>query len=372
MSAVLLLPMGLAALAALAVPLLLHLRRRDEAMPADFAALRWLTERPRPRRRVRFDERLLLVLRLLLVAALALLLARPALYGADDESPRMLVAPGVDPAAIRRGTADARWLAPGFPPIATAAPAGPVPLSSLIRQFDAELPPGTPLTIVVPAMLEGVDAAPLRLTRRVTWRVAPGAMPRPREGRAGPPALTLVGADPGYFAAAAAAWGGPPPARSDGAAPPNVDRVLVWLRRGPVPGAITDWIGRGGTALLAADATLALPGTTDAVWRDAGGAALVEGGALGRGRVLRFTRPLTPAAMPDLLDPDFPARLRTALAPPAAPPARVAARGFAPATGMAAYPLPPRELGRWLAWLIGALFLAERWVATAAKRGATA
>ena len=75
MTPLLLAPLGLAALAALVVPLLVHLRRRTEEVPLDFAALRWLDPRPRPRRRLRFDEWLLLALRLLLVALLALLLA---------------------------------------------------------------------------------------------------------------------------------------------------------------------------------------------------------------------------------------------------------------------------------------------------------
>ena len=56
-------PAGFAALATLLLPLLIHLARRDQQAPLDFAALRWLRNDPRPRRRLRFDERLLLVLR---------------------------------------------------------------------------------------------------------------------------------------------------------------------------------------------------------------------------------------------------------------------------------------------------------------------
>ena len=78
MTPLLLAPLGLAALAALIGPLLIHLRRRTEEVPVDFAALRWLDPRPRPRQRLQFDEWPLLALRLLLVALLALLLARPA------------------------------------------------------------------------------------------------------------------------------------------------------------------------------------------------------------------------------------------------------------------------------------------------------
>ena len=81
MSLGLLLPVGLAALAALLLPLLLHLERQSEPRATDFAALRWLSARLRPRRSLRLEECWLLLLRLLLVASVALLFARPVLFG---------------------------------------------------------------------------------------------------------------------------------------------------------------------------------------------------------------------------------------------------------------------------------------------------
>ena len=63
MSLSLLLPLGLAALAALVVPILIHLVRRPEHQLIDFAALRWLSERVRPRRRLRFEDPWLLLAR---------------------------------------------------------------------------------------------------------------------------------------------------------------------------------------------------------------------------------------------------------------------------------------------------------------------
>ncbi|MBP6216624.1 MAG: BatA domain-containing protein, partial [Luteimonas sp.] len=94
MNLVLLLPVALAALAALALPLLLHLARRQQQVPTVFAALRWLRAKPKPRRRIRFDEWLLLSIRLLLLALLAFWLARPALLGVADTTPWIVVAPG--------------------------------------------------------------------------------------------------------------------------------------------------------------------------------------------------------------------------------------------------------------------------------------
>src|SRR3546814_121961 len=77
MSIGLLFPAALTALAALALPLLIHLTRRSDRQLLDFAALRWLRAKERARRRLRIDEWPLLVLRLLLLAALVLLLAQP-------------------------------------------------------------------------------------------------------------------------------------------------------------------------------------------------------------------------------------------------------------------------------------------------------
>ena len=377
MTPLLLAPVGLAALAALVVPLLIHLRRRTEEVPVEFAALRWLDPRPRPRSRLRFDEWLLLALRVLLVACLALLLARPAVLGWEDDTPQVLVAPGVDPAAARAAAGDEaelRWIAPGFPLVADRTVAPDAPVSSLIRQFDAELLKGTPLTILVPQVLDGVDAGRLRLTRAVTWRIVESPA-RPVAAAAAPaPALAVRHAEGQtaplrYFRAAAQAWSTVPRFEATtGGALPDDGTVLVWLTPGPVPQAVTDWIADGGTALFGDTAAIAMPATAQTLWADEAGQPLVEGGPLGAGRVLRFHRPLVPAAMPDLLAPSFAENLRDLVSPPAPPPARVDAAAYAPTAGAAPYPLPPRELSVWLAMLIALLFCAERLLATRRKR----
>lgn len=377
MTPLLLAPLGLAALAALIVPLLIHLHRRTEEVPVDFAALRWLDTLTRPRSRVRIEEWLLLALRLLLVALLGLLLARPALTGLDGDAPRVLVAPGIDPAAATAAAGagtDLRWIAPGFPALEAATPHARVPVSSLIRQFDAELPAGAPLTILVPPVLEGVDAEPLHLTRTVTWRILGRGTPGPGPAPFVAPTLAVRHAPGGeaplrYLRAAAAAWNGSSHiAAGTGQDLPPRDQVLVWLVPGPVPAAVTDWASEGGTALLGEAAEVAMPAASAALWRDAKGDTLVEGAPLGAGRVMRFTRPLRPAAMPELLAPDFAATLRDLVTPPAPPPARVAAPAFAPVAGAGPYPLPPRDLAPWLTLLIALTFCAERWLATRQHR----
>lgn len=373
-------PVGFAALASLVIPFIIHLRRRTEQVPIDFAALRWLRQRPRPRQRIRFDDWPLLLVRLLLLALCAILLAKPVLHDAASEAPRILVVPGAQKPPIPEGTR-AHWLAPGYPPLDQLAPRGPVALSSLLRQFDAELPARAPLTVYVPAELHGVDADRPRLTRAIRWQIVPGRMQWASPAVQSRPALSIRddgSADNGlrYLRAAAAAWSAPG-SRADldiarGSDVPDVKRVLVWLKAGPVPASVRDWIGRGGTALLGIDARFAMPAGTTSMWRDASGMPLVEGGAIGRGRVLRFVRPLTPARMPELLEPDFPQHLARVLAPAGPPPGRVLARAFVPHTGAAPYPQPPLDLWPGLALAIAGVFLIERWLASSRKRVITA
>ena len=111
-----------------------------------------------------------------------------------------------------------------------------------------------------------------------------------------------------------------------------------------------------------------MPEPTTALWRDDAGETLVEGGPLGAGRLLRFARPLEPAAMPALLDADFAARLRDLIAPAAPPPARVLSTAFAPKASTPPFPLPPRELSAWLGLLIALVFCAERVLASRRRR----
>ena len=102
--------------------------------------------------------------------------------------------------------------------------------------------------------------------------------------------------------------------------------------------------------------------------RSEAGAVLLEGAAYGRGRAIRSTRPLTPRAMPLLLDATFPQQLRVALEPAAAPPSRVLADEYAPLPGGPAFTGAPRDLQPWLAVLVVLVFLVERWLATSSRR----
>lgn len=388
MNLVLLLPLGLAALAAWLVPLLIHLRRRSEQHRTDFAALRWLPARARPRSRLRFEEWPLLLVRLLLLAALALLLAGPMLFGGPHAKRWIVVAPQVDRAAIPDEAAgvERRWLAPDFPSVEQGAPGSPQPVGSLLRELDATLPADTGLTVLVPAQLDGADAERPVLHRRVTWQVvdriaapmkalaARNVMPRPQlvvrhdDGRA---------AAARYFRAAAIAWQAVSPvARSTDKTPasdvagtdrslPAIDKPLVWLASGPLPDALQTWIRNGGAVLV--DSATLVPASRQSpvpLWRDERGKVLATGVPLGRGRLLQLTTPLTPDAMPVLLEATFPEQLWALFAPAPPPPSRIAARDYAPATGARAWPEQPTDLQPWLLLVIAGLFVLERWMAS--------
>ena len=410
MNVLLLLPIGLAAFAALLLPLLVHLARRSEQRVVDFAALRWLRAQPQPRRKHRLEELLLLLLRILLLAALALLFAQPVLFGHPDLAPRVALASGVgtDAARAALGNVEARWLrlAPGFPGIASngqqaqADPANataPATLPSLLRELDAQLPAGVPLTVVVPYTLHDADAQRPVLSRQVTWQVLPGTdalTPATAAPRRETPSLQVRHAPERaeatrYLRAAGIAW-----ALEDAAgsatgqqeAAPTLSKVgiapatasidpkfprLAWLVPGPVPEHVQQWVRNGGQLLLDADARW--PGfAPDAVvaWADDNG-PLLRTQRSGRGRVLQLQRALMPAAMPALLDADFPQRLREAFETDPVAPARVAARDYAPSTGAPAWPEQPRPLAPWLAWLVAGLFLLERWLASGPRRSET-
>lgn len=366
MTPALLVPAALAALAALVVPLLIHLARRTEAVPTDFAALKWLRQKPRPRHRPRFDERWLLAVRLLLLALAALWLARPVLTGAASRDPVTAVVPGAAPVE------GAVWLAPGFPLVTERAPAEPVAVASLVRELDASLPPGTTLTVRVPAVIEGADAERPRVSRPVAWRVVAGRMAAPARAGAQTPRLAVRdggAAGSAYVAAAARALGGSDVAGPEAALPRG--GALAWFVPGELPAAVRDWAGRGNVVLL--PVTASVPGAAT-VWRDASGQAVAEAAPLGRGRLVRFVRPLVPAALPAVVEPDFPDRLALIIGPPRPPEDRVAARDYAPVPG-AANPSARAatvDLRPWLAVLIALVLLVERWLATRAARERTA
>ena len=201
MSPALLFPIGLMALAALLVPLALHLIRRAEYQTTPFAAMRWIHVQLRQQRRLRLRDIPLLLLRLLLLTLIAVLLAQPVLRGdATAANYWVMVAPGVNIGAARTqvestnsdaANADWRWLAPGFPSISNTATPATSDSASLLREIDAELPASSRISVVVPAVVDGLDGERPDLSRKLEWIVVDGAMPAmPAKADAAPKAAT--------------------------------------------------------------------------------------------------------------------------------------------------------------------------------------
>lgn len=389
MNLFLLTPAALAALLALLVPLALHLARRPRQRTVDFAALRWIAAVQRPQRRLVFEERLLLALRLLLLAVLALLLAGPALGPRQAAGEWVAVVPGADLARVRSSQTggDARWvwLAPGFPDVGEPMPAAG-PSASLLRELDASLPAQARLGVVVPETLQGLDGTRLALGREVAWTVAgdPARRVPPRDAET--PTLAVRhpaerGASVRHLAASVAAWQVDVPATStidaaaDDTLPPEAVDTLVWLHAGPVPEAVLDWVAAGRTLVLEGDGTRpAGTGAGVAVWRSEAGEVLAHASRHGSGRIIALSRPLQPDALPELLDPEFPERLLEVLLPPASPAAAPATAHAplrleqAPSGGRAATGY--RALAPRLAIALALLVLMERILATRTTRWA--
>ncbi len=198
-------PLGLLALAAFAVPLLVHLWR-PPPRTVRLGSLRFLREGARrPVRNLRWRELLRLALRLLLLATLALLLARPwwnrpaasgskwalrspeaILAGEAENAWRSLLAEGFEP----------RWLAPGFPRTRPADPELPADPWSLLAEADALLPAAGELAVAASPRLADLRSNRPELSRSVRWieSTAPERGPS-RPLKAEPPVRVGVRAD---------------------------------------------------------------------------------------------------------------------------------------------------------------------------------
>lgn len=352
-------PLAWTALAALLVPLLLHLDRRRALQPLRFAALRWIGAARQPQRTLRLREPLLLLLRLVLLAAAVAWLAQPLLRG-TWHGPRewLVVVPGANvDAAARDGEQPAVWLAPGFPPLDHAhGVKGSLPLASLLRELDAQLHEGDRLRVVVPREIDGLAADALALVHPIQWQIdATTVMPTATQT---PPLVAVRYEDANDVSlrgwrTLVAAWNTAPrfavrvdEATRDVAIPPEATAV-VWF--GADAGASTDASSDARTVLqiVATPTSQAAPSHTP---------TRVDSGT---GTLLRLG-PLDPSHNPSLRDPAFPARLHAALFGPPPPPTRADAAAVAPRTSTQTFEPPPTPLRPLLAVLIAALFLAER------------
>ena len=198
-------PAGLWALAALSLPLAIHLWR-PPPRTVRLGSLRFLESLPRRIYNLRWRERLLLAVRMALLALLALLLAGPRWQIRPARGPQRWAL--LDSTAALSGESLARWharqtagdeihaLAPGFPAAGEGKPDIAPDLWSLLREADAELPAGSLLTVFSPGRLAALRGARPALAHcRVAWVQTPDTHPAPASaGRtAGPPTPPPLG-----------------------------------------------------------------------------------------------------------------------------------------------------------------------------------
>ena len=184
-------PTSLWALAALALPLAIHLWR-PPPRTVRLGSLRFLEDLPRRLHDLRWRERWLLAARLALLALLALLLAAPRWQRRPPHGPQhwILLDPTAAPFdgsldrlhALQSAGYETRTLASGFPMMAHAAllrPDAAVPdLWSLLREADAELPAGSSLAVLTPGRMASLRGSrPTLQHARVEWVRTPDTLP---------------------------------------------------------------------------------------------------------------------------------------------------------------------------------------------------
>lgn len=174
-------PLWLAALAALGIPLALHLWSRRPRQVIRVGTLRHLGEVPPARARsARLSEPLLLLLRLLILATIVLALAGPRIRGATLGRPARLLL--VDPAlhadplldSLNAARATIRLLAPGLPerrlPLDPAeATVPPLALWDALRQADLLVTDGGTLDVYARPRLARLGAVRPSLRSTVRW-----------------------------------------------------------------------------------------------------------------------------------------------------------------------------------------------------------
>ena len=181
-------PIALLAAAGLIVPVLIHLWR-PPARTVRLGSLRFLTAVPGRRLRdLRWRDRLLLLVRVALLIALAVLLAQPLwVHVAQGPQRWALRSPGAKFDAATQQIWDdhlaqgyqPRWLAPGFLDASddTITPAGAwIDAWSLLREIDARVPHGSQLAVFAPPRITLLRGERPALTHsEVAWVATPAA-----------------------------------------------------------------------------------------------------------------------------------------------------------------------------------------------------
>jgi hypothetical protein len=404
-------PAALLALAAVAIPIALHLwsRRTGRAVRVGSIAL-FAAAVPPAARRPQVDDPWLLLVRCAVITLLALALAGP--YRRSDVPPAgplwALVAPDIVADARSAPLLDSlRSAGAEIRPLAAGAT-----IWSLLREADYTAPPGTRFVVVAPN--RGAMGERPALRAETSWRVPPLRITERGTGgedqnaaRAWPTRTVTIYSDAGrredarYVGAALRAAGdasGKPAVvtQRDVAATPGDADWIVWLAEQPVPDAVLASV-RGGATLLtdaladrgvervvrlrlaaatnpdAASPLLRRVATPDhsrgvaPVWSDDAGLPVMTLTKEGAGRRFRFHGRFHPSWGDLVLHPAFPEAMTPlwAGAAPDSAGAPITVSQLLPArdTVRSSGPVPAQDLYHvfWLAGVV--LFGLERWLA---------
>ena len=320
-------PLWLLGLAAIAVPIAIHLRGKRVGRVVRVGSVRWLDGVPAawaPARRVRRIP--LLLLRCAVLVALSLALARPYLRASGGEA-WVLVAPEVASRvsldSLRR-LGRVRLLATGFPSIDRVPPDStpqPTDIWSLLREADAAAPAGVRLVVVAPGTVAYLRGVRPELSHAVEYVAAPADSVRPADQRTGGP-VTIYFA-PGYeddarylslaFRAAAMARGVTEAVSvlpATDSLPDVATPLVAWLGGSGVPDGVQRWLAQGRSILTDGDTSAAADGDR-VVWRGPAGEPLL----LARGLHYRLRGRFHPSTLPAVLTPDFAEWVDTLWAP---------------------------------------------------------
>lgn len=271
-------PTWLAGLAALAVPLVLHLWNRRPTAVVRIGSLRGLAGPPGPRALGRRLEQIpLLLLRMSVLAAVAVGLAGPALRGgttvAGSESVLL-----VDPVllsdslavfsdhevdSLRRAGRSVHLLAQGFPELEAA---GTVPqhqagIWALLRRLDDSLPPGSRVTVLTAMTADELGPQRPTLQSRYELRDLASVKSPPLADRPADTTRVELVVGQGFESdarLAAAAWSAAIQAR-DGVPPLVQERtshsldsafdagIIIWLAGQSVPSPVLERVAQGAT-----------------------------------------------------------------------------------------------------------------------------
>ena len=292
-------PEWLGLLPVLAVPIVVHLFRRKAVQEITFAAAHWLQQKPnRSLRRLQLRERVLLCLRLMLLALLVVMLAAPQVQQSiAGSTPTLLVDPRVSSQQLQAFLAASRpfsriqWLELSPRPVSEKRPTAP----NLWRALSglAEYPAYRRAHILLAAAKNPSGFEALRVSPHWQWHAVE---PENKLGLPSAPTLALLGSAPVWLEPAlqqVSATTQPELSLRwiDGTESPDASTLdatridwLIYNTAGELPPQVRDFVTSGG--LLITDQRVSNAANME--FQVLPERPQVEAAALGRGSWLRY------------------------------------------------------------------------------------